>query len=122
MAEGRGVRIGVVGATGQVGAVLRRVLEGREFPVASIRFFASARSAGTTLPFKGEQIVVEDAATADPSGLDIAIFSAGATTSKAQGPRFAAAGVTVVDNSSGFRMDPEVPLVVSEVNPHAIGG
>jgi aspartate-semialdehyde dehydrogenase len=116
-----GVNIGVVGATGQVGAVVRRLLEERDFPVASIRFFASARSAGTTLPFKGEQIVVEDAATADPTGLDIAIFSAGATTSKAQGPRFAAAGVTVIDNSSGFRMDPDVPLVVSEVNPHAIG-
>ena len=116
-----GVNIGVVGATGQVGAVVRRLLEERDFPVASIRFFASARSAGTTLPFRGEQIVVEDAATADPSGLDMAIFSAGSTTSKAQGPRFAAAGVTVIDNSSGFRMDPDVPLVVSEVNPHAIG-
>ncbi len=115
-----GVRIGVVGATGQVGAVVRRLLEEREFPVAEIRFFASARSAGTTLPFKGEQIVVEDAATADPSGLDVAIFSAGATTSKAQAPRFAAAGVLVIDNSSGWRMDPDVPLVVSEVNPHAI--
>ncbi|TQL48763.1 aspartate semialdehyde dehydrogenase [Homoserinimonas aerilata] len=115
-----GVRIGVVGATGQVGTVVRRLLEERDFPIAELRFFASARSAGTTLPFRGEQIVVEDAATADPSGLDIAIFSAGATTSKAQAPRFAAAGVTVVDNSSGFRMDPDVPLVVSEVNPHAI--
>ncbi|PRY65914.1 aspartate semialdehyde dehydrogenase [Glaciihabitans tibetensis] len=115
-----GVRIGVVGATGQVGAVVRRLLEERDFPVAEIRYFASARSAGTTLPFKGEDIVVEDAATADPTGLDIAIFSAGATTSKAQAPRFAAAGVLVIDNSSGFRMDPEVPLVVSEVNPHAI--
>jgi aspartate-semialdehyde dehydrogenase len=115
-----GIRIGVVGATGQVGAVVRRLLEEREFPVAEIRFFASSRSAGTTLPWKGEQVVVEDAETADPSGLDIAIFSAGATTSKAQAPRFAEAGVLVIDNSSGFRMDPDVPLVVSEVNPHAI--
>jgi aspartate-semialdehyde dehydrogenase len=115
-----GVRIGVVGATGQVGAVVRRLLEERDFPVAEIRYFASARSAGTTLPWKGSDVVVEDAATADPAGLDIAIFSAGATTSKAQAPRFAAAGVLVVDNSSGWRMDPEVPLVVSEVNPHAI--
>ena len=115
-----GVRIGVVGATGQVGAVVRRLLEERDFPVAEIRYFASSRSAGTTLPWKGEDIVVEDAETADPTGLDIAIFSAGATTSKAQAPRFAAAGVLVIDNSSGFRMDPEVPLVVSEVNPHAI--
>ena len=115
-----GVNIGVVGATGQVGMVVRRLLEERNFPVASIRFFASARSAGSVLPWKGTEIVIEDASTADPSGLDMAIFSAGATTSKAHGPRFAAAGVTVIDNSSGFRMDPDVPLVVSEVNPHAI--
>src|SRR6187551_2066670 len=116
-----GVRIGIVGATGQVGAVVRRLLEERDFPVAEIRYFASARSAGTTLPFKGEDIVVEDASTADPTGLDIAIFSAGATTSKAQAPRFAEAGVLVIDNSSGWRMDPDVPLVVSEVNPQALG-
>lgn len=115
-----GIRIGVVGATGQVGAVVRRLLEERNFPVAEIRYFASARSAGTTLPWRGTDVVVEDASTADPSGLDIAIFSAGATTAKAQAPRFAAAGALVIDNSSGFRMDPDVPLVVSEVNPHAI--
>ena len=115
-----GVRIGVVGATGQVGAVVRTLLEERDFPIDEIRFFASARSAGSTLEFKGQQIVVEDAAIADPSGLDVAIFSAGATTSKAQAPRFAAAGVLVIDNSSGWRMDPDVPLVVSEVNPEAI--
>jgi aspartate-semialdehyde dehydrogenase len=115
-----GIHIGVVGATGQVGAVVRRLLAERDFPVASIRYFASARSAGTTLPWNGTDIVVEDAATADPTGLDVAIFSAGATLSKAQAPRFAAAGVTVIDNSSGWRMDPDVPLVVSEVNPEAI--
>ena len=115
-----GVRIGVVGATGQVGAVVRQLLDERDFPVAEIRYFASSRSAGTTLPWRGTEIVVEDAETADPAGLDIAIFSAGATTSTAQAPRFAAAGVLVIDNSSGFRMDPDVPLVVSEVNPHAI--
>ena len=120
MSARQGINIGVVGATGQVGTVVRRLLEERDFPVAGIRYFASARSAGTTLPWRGEQITVEDAATADPTGLDIAIFSAGATTSKAQAPRFAQAGVTVIDNSSGFRMDPDVPLVVSEVNPHAI--
>ena len=120
MSARQGINIGVVGATGQVGTVVRRLLEERDFPVAGIRYFASARSAGTTLPWRGEQITVEDAATADPTGLDIAIFSAGATTSKAQAPRFAKAGVTVIDNSSGFRMDPDVPLVVSEVNPHAI--
>jgi aspartate-semialdehyde dehydrogenase len=115
-----GARIGVVGATGQVGAVVRQLLEERNFPIDEIRFFASARSAGKVIPFSGQDIVVEDAETADPTGLDIAIFSAGATLSKAQAPRFAAAGVTVIDNSSGWRMDPDVPLVVSEVNPHAI--
>ncbi|TFB66771.1 aspartate-semialdehyde dehydrogenase [Cryobacterium sp. Hz7] len=115
-----GIQIGVVGATGQVGAVVRSLLEERDFPVGGIRFFASSRSAGSVLNFKGEKIVVEDAATADPSGLDVAIFSAGATLSKIQAPRFAAAGVTVIDNSSGWRMDPDVPLVVSEVNPEAI--
>jgi aspartate-semialdehyde dehydrogenase len=116
-----GLRVGVVGATGQVGTVIRRLLAERGFPVAELRCFASARSAGSTLPWNGGDVVVEDAATADPTGLDVALFSAGATTSRAQGPRFAAAGVTVIDNSSAFRMDPDVPLVVSEVNPQAIG-
>ena len=120
MTSTAGIQIGVVGATGQVGAVVRRLLEERDFPVAGIRFFASARSAGTTLPWRDGDIVIEDAATADPTGLDVAIFSAGATVSKSQAPRFAAAGVTVIDNSSGWRMDPEVPLVVSEVNAGAI--
>jgi aspartate-semialdehyde dehydrogenase len=115
-----GVKIGVVGATGQVGAVVRQLLEERDFPVAEIRYFASSRSAGKTLPWRGTDIVIEDAETADPTGLDVAIFSAGATTSKTQAPRFAAAGVLVIDNSSAWRMDPEVPLVVSEVNPHAL--
>ena len=115
-----GACIGVVGATGQVGAVVRQLLAERNFAIDEIRFFASARSAGKVIPFSGQDIVVEDAETADPTGLDIAIFSAGATLSKAQAPRFAAAGVTVIDNSSGWRMDPDVPLVVSEVNPHAI--
>jgi len=115
-----GIRLGVVGATGQVGAVVRRLLEERDVPLAEIRFFASERSAGTTLAFRGEEIVVEDASTADPSGLDAAIFSAGATMSRVQAPRFAAAGVLVIDNSSAWRMDPDVPLIVSEVNPHAL--
>lgn len=115
-----GLRVGVVGATGQVGAVMRRLLEERDFPVAEIRFFASARSAGRTLPWKGTDVVVEDADTADPSGLDVALFSAGGATSLALAPRFAAAGVTVIDNSSAWRMDPDVPLVVSEVNPEAV--
>jgi aspartate-semialdehyde dehydrogenase len=116
-----GLRIGIVGATGQVGTVMRQILAERDFPVAEIRFFASARSAGSTLPWQGGEVTVEDAATADPSGLDIALFSAGASTSKVQAPRFADAGVTVIDNSSAWRRDPDVPLVVSEVNPHALG-
>ena len=115
-----GLRVGVVGATGQVGGVMRRVLAERSFPVAEIRFFASARSVGTTLPWQDGEVVVEDAATADPSGLDVALFSAGAGTSRAIAPKFAAAGVTVVDNSSAWRMDPDVPLVVAEVNPRAV--
>jgi len=112
--------VAVVGATGQVGRVMRALLEEREFPADKVRFFASARSAGTTLPFRGEDVVVEDvAATGDEDleGIDIALFSAGGTLSKEQAPRFAAAGATVVDNSSAWRKDPEVPLVVSEVNP-----
>ena len=115
-----GLRVGVVGATGQVGAVMRRILAERKFPVAEMRYFASARSAGSTLSWDGASIVVEDAQAADPSGLDVALFSAGGATSKALAPRFAAAGVMVIDNSSAWRMDPDVPLVVSEVNPAAI--
>ena len=110
------VSIGVVGATGQVGVVMRKLLEERNFPATGVRFFASSRSAGKKLSFRGEEIVVEDAETADPTGLDIALFSAGATMSRVQAPRFAAAGVTVIDNSSAWRKDPDVPLVVSEVN------
>lgn len=115
------LKIGVVGATGQVGRVMRDLLSRDPgFDVDDIRFFASARSAGTTLDFKGTDITVEDAATADPTGLDVALFSAGGSTSKALAPTFAAAGVTVVDNSSAWRSDPQVPLVVSEVNPEAL--
>jgi aspartate-semialdehyde dehydrogenase len=112
--------VAVVGATGQVGAVMRRLLDERDFPMSDVRFFASARSAGTTLPWRGRDIVVEDSATADVSGIDIALFSAGGATSKAIAPRFVEAGAVVIDNSSAWRMDPDVPLVVSEVNPHAI--
>jgi aspartate-semialdehyde dehydrogenase len=111
------MRVGVVGATGQVGGVMRRLLAERAFPVDEIRFFASARSAGGTLVWEGVDVRIEDAAVADPSGLDIALFSAGGSTSKALAPKFAAAGVTVIDNSSAWRMDPDVPLVVAEVNP-----
>jgi aspartate-semialdehyde dehydrogenase len=114
------MRIGVVGATGQVGGVMRRLLVERGFPAEEIRFFASARSAGSALEWNGAEIIVEDASTADPAGLDVALFSAGATSSRELAPRFAAAGVTVIDNSSAWRMDPEVPLVVSEVNPEEV--
>lgn len=115
------LKIGVVGATGQVGRVMRELLANNPgFDIDDIRFFASARSAGKELDFNGQTVVVEDAATADPTGLDVALFSAGGTTSKAQAPRFAEAGVTVVDNSSAWRSDPDVPLVVSEVNPDAL--
>jgi aspartate-semialdehyde dehydrogenase len=115
-----GLDVAVVGATGQVGAAMRQILVERDFPIASIRLFASARSAGTVLPFGDREITVEDAETADLTGLDLALFSAGATASRALAPRFAAAGVLVIDNSSAWRMDPDVPLVVSEVNPEAI--
>jgi aspartate-semialdehyde dehydrogenase len=108
--------IGVVGATGQVGQVMRTLLEERDFPATSVRFFASARSQGRKLPWRGQEVEVEDAETADPSGLDIALFSAGATMSRVQAPRFAAGGAVVIDNSSAWRKDPDVPLVVSEVN------
>ena len=114
------ITVAVVGATGQVGAVMRRLLEERDFPADRIRYFASSRSAGTTLPWKGTDVVVEDVAGADLSGIDIALFSAGGSTSREHAPHFAAAGAIVIDNSSAWRMDPEVPLVVSEVNPEAI--
>ncbi|WKV15634.1 aspartate-semialdehyde dehydrogenase [Janibacter limosus] len=114
------MHIGVFGATGRVGQVMRALLEERDFPVTSIRYFASARSAGSTLPWKDEEVTVEDTATADFSGLDIALFSNGGTTSKEWAPKVAAAGATVVDNSSARRKDDEVPLVVSEVNPDDI--
>jgi aspartate-semialdehyde dehydrogenase len=117
---GSQVRVGVIGATGQVGAVMRSVLAERDFPVGEIRYFASSRSAGRTLPWRGNEVVVEDADTADWSGIDIALFSAGKWTSKELAPRVAAAGATVIDNSSAWRMDPDVPLVVSEVNPEAL--
>ena len=122
----RQLTVGVVGATGQVGTVMRRLLDERDFPLSRIRFCASARSAGSTLPWRGADVVVEDAGTADVTGLDIALFSAGAATSRAIAERYAAAGAVVVDNSSAWRMHPEVPLVVSEVNgdevAHAVKG
>lgn len=112
--------LAVVGATGQVGRVMRTLLEERNVDVDDVRFFASARSAGKVLPFRGKDVVVEDVATADLSGIDVAVFSAGGGASFEYAPKFAAAGAVVVDNSSAWRKDPDVPLVVSEVNPHAI--
>src|SRR5918999_1638153 len=114
------MRVAVVGATGQVGGVMRRLLAERAFPVDEIRYFASSRSAGTSLPWRDSAVTVEDSATADPSGLDVALFSAGAASSRELAPRFAAAGAMVIDNSSAFRMDPDVPLIVVEVNPEAV--
>ncbi|HWS39096.1 MAG TPA: aspartate-semialdehyde dehydrogenase [Actinoplanes sp.] len=113
------MRIGIVGATGQVGSVMRRILAERQFPVSELRLFASARSAGRTIPWGDGEVTVEDTATADYSGLDIVLFSAGKGGSLEFAPRFAEAGAVIVDNSSAYRMDPEVPLVVAEVNPAA---
>ena len=114
------MKIGIVGATGQVGGVVRRILAERDFPVTELRLFASARSAGKELPWQDGTVTVEDADTADYTGLDIVIFSAGKTASLALAPKVAAAGAVVIDNSSGWRSHPQVPLVVSEVNPHAV--
>ena len=115
-----GVSLAVVGATGQVGRVMRDMLDERDFPARRVRFFSSARSAGQVVDFRGAKVEVEDVAASDFSGIDVAIFSAGGAASKEYAPRFAAAGAVVVDNSSAWRRDPEVPLVVSEVNPAAL--
>ncbi|MCE7080791.1 aspartate-semialdehyde dehydrogenase [Streptomyces sp. ST2-7A] len=113
------MKIGIVGATGQVGTVMREILAERKFPVDELRLFASARSAGRTIPWQDTEVTVEDAAKADYSGLDIVLFSAGGATSRALAERVAASGAVVIDNSSAWRLDPGVPLVVSEVNPEA---
>src|ERR1041385_2301989 len=121
-----GMRIGIVGATGQVGGVMRRILaerrgfESKLWPVEQLRLFASSRSAGRTLPWKDGEVTVEDAATADFRGLDIVLFSAGKGSSKEYAPKVAEAGAVVIDNSSAWRMDPDVPLVVAEVTPDAV--
>lgn len=114
--------VAIVGATGQVGRVMREILQEREFPADTVRFFASPRSAGKELQFCGETVVVEDltkVTVESVSDVDIALFSAGGSTSKEWAPVFAEAGATVVDNSSAWRKDPDVPLIVSEVNPDA---
>ena len=115
-----GVNVAVVGATGQVGRVMCAMLDQRDFPVKSLRLFSSARSAGSVVTWRGQDVTVEDVAKADLSGIDVAIFSAGATASREYAPKFAAAGAVVVDNSSAWRKDPQVPLVVAEVNPQAL--
>jgi aspartate-semialdehyde dehydrogenase len=114
------MKIGIVGATGQVGGVMRSVLAERQFPVDVLRLFASSRSAGRRLRWGDTEVDVEDAHTADYAGLDFVLFSAGAATSRELAPKVAAAGAVVIDNSSAWRMDPEVPLVVAEVNGHAL--
>src|SRR5580658_1888387 len=114
------MRIAIVGATGQVGVVLRSILAERAFPVDEMRYLASSRSAGTTLPWGDRDITVEDAATCDLSGIDLALCSAPASVSRSLAPRLAAAGAIVIDNSSAWRMDPEVPLVVPEANAGAL--
>src|SRR3712207_4369420 len=113
------MRIGIVGATGQVGGVMRHVLAQRNLPVDELRLFASARSAGRTLPWADAGITVEDAATAESRGLDIVLFSAGRASWLELAPRVASTGAVVIDNSSAWRLDPAVPLVVAEVNPQA---
>ena len=115
------MRVAVLGATGQVGTVMRAILEEREFPVDDLRLFATSRSAGRRIAFRGDEVVVEDAATADVAGVDIALFSGGAAASRELAPRFVAGGAIVIDNSSAWRMDPDVPLVVPEVNAAALG-
>jgi aspartate-semialdehyde dehydrogenase len=114
------LNIGVVGATGLVGSMMRELLIEREFPVATLRLFASSRSAGTPVSWKGTTIEVEDASTANFTGLDVVFFSAGGSTSKAIAPKVASQGAIVIDNSSAWRSDHQVPLVVAEVNRRAI--
>jgi aspartate-semialdehyde dehydrogenase len=114
------MRIAIVGATGQVGVVLRSILAERRFPIDQMRFLASGRSAGMTLPWNGEDIEVEDASKADLSGIDVALCSAPASVSRELAPRLAEAGAIVIDNSSAWRLDPAVPLVVPEVNADAL--
>jgi aspartate-semialdehyde dehydrogenase len=116
----RGVTVAVVGATGAVGETMLSILDERDFPIAELIVLASARSAGSKIRFRGQDIVVRDLAAFDPAGVHIALFSAGGGTSKEHAPKFAAAGAIVVDNSSAFRYDADVPLVVAEVNPEAM--
>lgn len=112
--------VAVVGATGAVGQTMLSILQERRFPVASLHVLASERSAGEQIEYDGRKITVQDLAGFDPTGVDFALFSAGGLISKEYAPKFVAAGAIVIDNSSAFRMDADVPLVVSEVNPKAL--
>jgi len=114
------MRVGVVGATGMVGGVMRQLLLERNYPVSELRLFASARSAGSAIEWNGTSIVIEDATEADPRGLDVVLFSAGAAASRTLAEKYAEAGAMVIDNSSAWRMNPEVPLIVAEVNPEDV--
>ncbi len=114
------VRLGILGATGQVGTLARQLVAERDFPIESVRLFASARSAGRKLTVGDAEYTVEDAETADYNGLDMVLASVGGDASKQLCPRFAEAGAIVIDNSSAWRMDPAVPLVVATVNDHAL--
>ncbi|WP_422509537.1 aspartate-semialdehyde dehydrogenase [Stenotrophomonas sp. GZD-301] len=116
----RRFHVAVVGATGAVGETMLAILAERDFPIATLSLLASSRSAGGEIEYRGEKIKVQDLAEFDPAGVDIALFSAGGSVSKEFGPKFAAAGAVVIDNSSAFRYDDDVPLVVSEVNPEAL--
>ena len=113
-------RVAIVGATGAVGTTMLSILTERDFPLSELRLMASSRSAGRSVATKWGDIIVEDLAIADPAGVDIALFSAGGSRSRQYAPSFAEAGATVIDNSSAFRMDPNVPLVVAQVNDHAM--
>ncbi|MBP6300049.1 MAG: aspartate-semialdehyde dehydrogenase [Arenimonas sp.] len=112
--------VAVVGATGAVGQTMLSILEERKFPIEKLHVLASERSAGEQIDFAGRKITVENLATFNPAGVDFALFSAGGSISLEYAPKFAAAGAIVIDNSSAFRMDDDVPLVISEVNPEAL--
>ncbi len=118
--QNRSFNVAVVGATGAVGETMLSILAERDFPIGKLVALASERSAGGEIEFKGQKITVQDLATFDPAGIDIALFSAGGGVSKEYAPKFAAAGAVVIDNSSAFRYDDDVPLVVSEVNPEQV--
>ena len=118
--QNRTFNVAVVGATGAVGETMLSILAERNFPVGKLVALASERSAGSTVEFNGEKITVQDLATFDPAGIDIALFSAGGGISKEFAPKFAASGAVVIDNSSAFRYDADIPLVVSEVNPEQV--